>query len=266
MKSVTSNSSIGLLLFLLAISFAGCSGDDLDPITLKDQQESTIYLYLSDYGMNTGSSFLLQGGDGDYSVKSSDAKIVVAEMISPFDLRLLSVGIGEATVTITDNSQNILILNIQVDYQTHNLPRIEELDVTIAGNDLTENEKKAIREKQLARIPVKPGGGYKFIFTDFVNKKGKAIIYTDTFGSDGIETTFEYKEFESPYVPGASSFGYEVMIGNEKRIFFLGMLNFPPPIGSRFALIEDVTQEVQVEFPKAEKVYASQIFPPIIHG
>ena len=135
-----------------------------------------------------------------------------------------------------------------------------ERDVTIFGDDLTENEKIEIREKQLAEIPVKAGGGYKFIYTDAAGRKGKAVIYADTFGSDGIETTFEEKEFESPYTPNVFSSGYEIVIGNEKRIFIFGALGVP-------ALIrEDVTPKVQVEYPQAKLVYTSQILRSRIYG
>ncbi|MCL1937756.1 MAG: hypothetical protein FWF52_05095 [Candidatus Azobacteroides sp.] len=262
MKSGKAKSLIGVLLALFIISFAGCSSDNLSPITLKSQDDTTIYMRLTYFTIENGYIFPLQGGDGSYSVKSNNDKIVTAEMASPVDLHLMPIDIGETTVTITDNSQNILILNIRVDYETRNCV-VRSCDVTIFGDDLAENEKKEIREKQLAEIPVKVGGGYKFIYTDAPARKGKAVIYADTFGSDGIETTFEEKEFESIYVPNAVSRGYEIVIGNEKRIFIFAASGVP----SLIELREDVTPKVQVEYSLAELVYTSQIIyapsPPI---
>lgn len=242
------------------IFFACSDDDDLKPITLKDREETTISLY---YPNNTGYSFPIEGGDGNYSVKSSDNDVVKAEMISPFDFGLEIVGIGETTVTVTDNSQNSLTLNVVVDYESHSFA-IKQHDVTVVGDDLTENEKKAIREAELTRIPVKVGGGYKFIFTDLENGKGKAVIYTDTFGSTGMESTFEYKIFENEDEPSLKARGYEVIINNEKRAFILDRYN-PSVVTKRFsenvtmALMEDVTLEVQQEYPKAETVYSSQV-------
>ncbi|MCL1942374.1 MAG: pilus assembly protein N-terminal domain-containing protein [Candidatus Azobacteroides sp.] len=263
MESGKAKNLTGVLLSLFIISFAGCSNDDLSPITLKGQDNTTLTIRLTDFTSENGYSFPLQGGDGSYSVKSSNDKIVTAEMISPVDLRLIPINIGETTVTITDNSRNILILNIQVDFATQDIV-IRERTVTIFGEGLTENEKKAITEEQLAQIPVKVGGGYRFIFTDVVGKKGKAVIYTDTFGSDGIETTFEYKEFESIYAPDVVSHGYEVVINNEKRIFILGIYQGQSTSSYRVALMEDVTPKVQVEYPQAESVYTAQLISPRI--
>ncbi|MDR2920235.1 MAG: hypothetical protein LBV72_12840 [Tannerella sp.] len=251
---------IAAVLTTGTIFFACSDDDDLKPITLKYLEDTTISLY---YPNNTGYSFPVEGGDGHYSVKSSDNDVVKAEMISPIDFRLEIVGIGETTVTVTDNSQNSLTLNVVVDYESHSFA-IKQHDVTVVGDGLTENEKKAIREAQLARIPVKVGGGYKFIFTDPENGKGKAIIYTDTFGGTGIETTFECKMFEYKNDPLLQARGYEIVINNEKRTFILDRYT-PTVVIKRYsenvtmALMEDVTLEVQLEYPKAETVYSSQV-------
>jgi hypothetical protein len=271
MKSVKTTGLTGVLIFLFLVSLAGCSDDKMQPITLMYEEDTSLKLYLGGEGKY---NFPLRGGDGSYTVKSSNDKIVTAEMQSSIDLLITVKDLGEAIVTITDNSQNILVLNIQVDYSTETIV-IRELDVTIVGDDLTEDEKKAIREKQLARIPVKVGGGYQFINMEYESDpyswKGKAIIYTDIFGSDGIETTFESIRLDSrPIIPATSSGGYEMIIENEKRLFLFGnynpsylsiqsvILRTSPVEKTTSALIEDVTSIVQIEYPKAELVYTAQ--------
>jgi len=270
MESVKSKGLLVTLLFLFIFGIVGCSDENLTPITLTNQEGTTINLTPEEeYNL------YLQGGDGSYSVQSSNDKIVIAEMISHVELRLMAIGTGETTVIITDNSQNILILNVQIDYRTLNFV-VTECYVTIRGDDLTENEKNAIREKQLAQIPVKVGGGYKFIFTEVANQKGKAIIYTDTFDSNGIETTFEFKAAINQGESGSIPPAFEVIIDNEKRVFFLdssgnysqsnqmitqrALRESPPP--RIFALQEVVTPKVQIEYPKAEFVFTSQVVIP----
>lgn len=250
-----------LFLFLLSLCLLSCSDDDnIKPITLKDQDETTIRLW---YPTNTGYSFPLQGGDGHYSVKSGNDKVVIAEMISSIDLSLKAVGIGETTVTITDNSQNTLTLIINVTYETERFV-VKKNDIIVLGGDLTDNEKKAIREKYIAEIPVKVNGGYEFIFTDLPNRKGKAIVYADNIGNDGIETTFEIKEIVDNSIPESTKWGYEVVINNEKRLFVQG--RYVPSTKSidptPIALMEDITQKVKKEYPKAELVYTSQVYRP----
>ncbi|MFV0535890.1 MAG: hypothetical protein ACK5M3_00795 [Dysgonomonas sp.] len=241
-------------MFILSVLFFSCSDDNTIPITLKDKEGTTIrltYLNENEY------SFPLQGGDGNYSVKSNDDKVVKAKMISAIDFRLTIIAVGETTVSITDNSQNTLVLNVVVDYLTNKFVIVKH-NIEIVGGDLTENEKQAIKEKYLAEIPVKVGGGYKFIYTDVFNES-KAVIYPDTYGDKGIETTFTIKELEN--VEGVKAGAYEVAIQEEKRVFVLQRY-YPSTkmtVSYPVALIEDITKKVQTEYPKAELVFTSQV-------
>lgn len=107
---------IGVLFFI--ICFTGCNDDDkLNPIELKDITETNItILFNTETPVHT---YTLQGGDGNYKIKSENSEIVTAELISPINFRLEAKSIGEATVTITDNSQNILKLSIYIKYESH---------------------------------------------------------------------------------------------------------------------------------------------------
>lgn len=253
MKHSKLSTLVTLLLFL--VTFNACNDDEeLKPITLKDNEDiTTINLKFPDIEGN-GYSFPLQGGDGYYSVLSDNKDVVTAEMISSIDLKLNIIGLGKTTVTITDNSNNILVLTVTVNYEIHRY-KIKEQSVEIKGDDLTQNEIKAIKEKQLANIPVKVGGGYEFIFTDLANNKGQVIIYSETFGIEGKEYPFELKKIKSPIIPESSNWGYEVTINDEKRTFIRGRyyntstrLEIIVPL----ALLEDVTDKVKEEYPKVE--------------
>lgn len=245
-----------LLVVFVIGGFIGCNDDDMEPITLKDRDVTTIKIYYTN--SEAEHTYTLQGGDGHYIVKTGSEDIVTAEMISSVDLRLRVAGLGKTTVTITDNSQNTLILNIEVSYEIRNHVIVKH-DVIIVGDDLTENEKKAIREKCLAEIPVKVGGSYQFIFSDPLNRKGEAIICTDALSSYRIETTFEFKEIED--IDNFYPWGYEIVLDNEKRVFIIGRY-YPSTRAYMIvptALMEDVTRKIQTEYPNAELVYTLQV-------
>lgn len=255
-------------LSVLLISLTSCNDDanDLLPITLRDKEDPNITILYR--GQELGLNYFLQGGDGIFSVQSGNDEVVSAKLILPNDLSLTIKGLGKTIVVVTDDSQNSLVLDVQVDYETHNWVVVRH-DVTIYGDDLTENEKKAIQKKLLTQIPVKVGGGYKFIHSDVPNNKGKAIIYPENYGYDGIEIPFEYKEIENKIFPESSPWGYEIemTIDNEKRFFVLGRYNPNPTttlatrmsMPEEIALKENVTEKVQIEYPKAELVYSSQV-------
>lgn len=249
-----------ILISAFLLGFISCSDDDNStPITIKDYEGALIRLIYPSSTEN-GISFILEGGDGNYSVKSGNDKIVTAVMLSATELCLKAISIGETIVTITDNANNILVLEIHTDYKTEGFI-VKKHDIRIVGGDLTDNEKKAISQKYLSEIPVGIDGGYQFIFTEMPNNKGKAIIYPKTFGSEGIESTFEIIKIENDDIPESNEWGYEVVINNEKRVFIQGKyyhstksMLIPP-----MALYENVTQNVQKEYPKAELAYTSQL-------
>lgn len=247
-----------ITLFTIGCIFVSCSDDDdTKPISLKNIEDTTISLF---YPNETKYSITIQGGDGNYSVKSANEEVVKAEMISAIDVSFTVIGLGETKVTITDNSQNSLVLTVIVDYETHKYI-VLKYDVRVEGGDLTENEKKAIIEKQLSKMPVKVGGGYKFIFTDMPNAKGKLIYYTDKYeGSKIEEIAFEGKEHDNPNFTGSFKWGYQFVLNNETRFLVFGRY-YPTTKSTEkvpAALMEDVTQEVKIEYPKAELVIVSQ--------
>lgn len=259
---------VAILLLNIGL-FVACSDDDnISPITLKDYEEVEPNINLV-YPAETGEyHFRIQGGDGNYSVTTNNPEIISPEIIqlsefsaSDINLKMKVLGIGNAKITITDKSQNSLILNVTADYLTQKFI-VKKHEITIIGGDLTENEKKAISEKHLADIPAKVNGGYKFIYTDRTNNRGITIIYPNMFGSEGIETSFEIKEVKNENYPEATTVsGYEVLFNNEKRIFVLDIYypstkDIGPVV---YALKENITQNVQIEYLKAELVYTSQV-------
>lgn len=249
----------GILSFLLTIGFVCCNDDNTDPVTIRHLEGNTISFVYPDN--DSKFTFEICGGDGVFTVKSGDDAIISVEMLSAVEFTLQPVGLGETTLTITDNSQNTLVINIKVDYARSTI-LIKGHDISISADNLTEIEKKAVEEQQLARIPVKAGGGYVFVFSGPSGLSGEVTIYPVTFGSEGIETTFEVREVPLEY-SSLSSMGYEIDINNEKRFFFIREYTSLKKswIAVPTALTEDVTDKVLKDYPMAENVcvYTSQV-------
>jgi hypothetical protein len=93
------------------IGFVGCNDDNgLEPITMTDREDLNIMMIYR--GEETSEYvFSLQGGDGNYSIRSGNREVVDAWMVTS-NLHFKPTGIGETIVTVTDNSQNALVLNI----------------------------------------------------------------------------------------------------------------------------------------------------------
>ena len=241
-----------ITLLLLGGTFYSCT----DNITIEDGETSLSLFYPS-----FDKIYTLKGGDHNYSIKSNSEEVVVVEMSSKSEFNVKVIGLGETTIMVTDKSKNTLDIDVNVGYQTIMYP-IGKLDITIMG-DLSEEEKKAISEKYLAKTPVKAKGGYKFVHSIAPYNKGIVTIYKDTYGNDGIETTFEFKSgncTEPPY--------YELLIDGEVRTF-RERISDPPNIDEmRFknemipltlSLVEDITEKVQLEYPNAKFVQTSQV-------
>jgi hypothetical protein len=111
--------SILIGVLSLVICFAGCDDDNLKPIELKDREGTSISIFFPN---SSWYSFSLQGGDGNYKIISENTEVVTAEMISSVDFRLEAKSIGEAKVIVSDNSQNILTLNVISDIKQERLP------------------------------------------------------------------------------------------------------------------------------------------------
>ena len=100
-------------------------------------------------------------------------------MISSCDISIKALALGEAIITVRDQSGNTLDIHVIVDYYTDNYI-VSKQDILLTG-DLKDSEKQTNKEKALATIPVKTGGGYKFIYTDAEIARGKVcLLYTSS--------------------------------------------------------------------------------------
>lgn len=241
--------------------FCTCDSDVvLTPIELINIEETTIGLI---YPNDIPIGYTIEGGDGNYSVISDNPEIVLPKIVQITDasatnknLILEAKSIGTTKITIKDNLQNSLVLDVRVDYLKLSY-QVEVHDILISGGDLTESEKNAISDEYLSEIPVNVHGGYTFIFTDINRTEGHALIYIDKFGNNEFITTFERKRIDN------NSYIYEIIIKDIKRSFRLSQSYYSPPLRMTMppalSFFEDITTIVKEKYPKVERARTEQV-------
>lgn len=251
-----------LLFVLCTFLVYSCTGDDdYTPISLKETESPNLNLQ---YPPARIYSYFLQGGDGNYTVSCNQPETVEAKIVSgdnPKDvaLSLKTLSRGDAVVTITDNSGNSLLVNVKVDYYTEAFV-VTDHDTFISG-DLSEAEKKEIKEKALSTIPVKKTGGYKFVYTDGSEAKGTVYMYKEKYGEKAVEGTFERKRTEASEETGINGYVlYELTFPDEKHS--LKMTGYQPSRTSvvvPIAFYEDVKDLFIADYPTLESVHTTQV-------
>ena len=211
-----------VLIFLCSLVISSCSNDELAPISLKNRETANIKL---NYPNNQTYSFPLQGGDGNYEISCDKPEIIETKMISSCDISIKALALGEAIITVKDQSGNTLDIHVIVDYYTDNYI-VSKQDIFLTG-DLKDSEKQTIKEKALATIPVKTGGGYKFIYTDAEIARGKVLVYQEKFGDKAII---------SEYIPSSRTSPIVLM-----------------------AFFEDLKKTFTIDYPTVEQVYTEQV-------
>lgn len=252
-----------VLFSLCTFLFSSCSEDSLAPISLQGMDNPSINLRYPRTGVY---DITVEGGDGNYTVVCDKPEIVEAKIITDANApaKLLSLKVldrGKAIVTITDNSQNSLVVNVTTDYLTERFV-VSQYDIEISG-DLRDSEKKEITEKALATVPVKRGGGYQFVFIDEESSTGKVLMYPEKFGGKAIEGTFK-TELTNIGPEGAEEIlypAYELTLPEGQRSF----LFYPYRRSARMsvtpvvAFYEDVKEMFIGDYPLAERVYTTQV-------
>ena len=209
--------SIICVLVLLFSTFVWTSCDkdsDGEPLSLHQIENNATKLY---YGSIGGVTII--GGDGNYSF-SCESPLLKAEMTYRNYISFEPLGVGDATVIIKDSSGESYLLKVTIAYKTEKMV-VAKLDATVVGDNMTVGNQKELKEKVLATIPVKVGGGYKFVYTegeDLDMTKGIVFLYPDKYGENGIEGTFEratVKESDGNY----SYTTYTLHYSNANRTF-----------------------------------------------
>lgn len=246
-----------LLILFSAFIFTSCDKDSDEPLSLDLIENNATKLY---YGSTGGVTIV--GGDGNYSF-SCESSLLKAEMTYSNYISFEPLGVGDVAVTIKDSSGDSYLLKVTIAYKTENIV-VSKLDVTVVGDNMTVGAQKELKEKALATIPVKVGGGYKFVYTegeelDLTN--GTVFIYTDKFGTDGIEGTFD-RVIVKGDDGSLSSLVYTLHYSDMNRTFIF--MEYEGVTGQTSELravqfAEDLKEQYQNAYPNVEQVYSSQV-------
>ena len=170
--------------------------------------------------------------------------------------------LGEAIITVRDQSGNTLDIHVIVDYYTDNYI-VSKQDILLTG-DLKDSEKQTIKEKALATIPVKTGGGYKFIYTDAEIARGKVLVFQEKFGDKAIEGSFERKsnEIENEQWGTRHIISFDLTLPEQPKRTFIISEYIPSSRTSPIVLMaffEDLKKTFTIDYPTVEQVYTEQV-------
>lgn len=145
----------GLLLLLLFIT--SCNQEDIEPITLQYVENNSIAMV---YPNTENHSISIKGGDGKYSASCNNVPVLEVELVQEKKMILLKPqSIGDAIVTITDESGYSYLLNVNIFYSEQNL-RVDKQDVIVIGDKLSAVQKAEIQQKAILTLPVNVNGGF----------------------------------------------------------------------------------------------------------
>lgn len=250
------------ILFLAFSTFVwtSCNKDDNAPLALHLIENNTFELY---YGAQGGVTII--GGDGTYSF-SCNSPLLKAEMTHSNYILFKALGVGNALVTINDQSGNSYVLNVIVTYRTESF-LVMRTEATVTGDNLTLGAQKELKEKALATIPVKIGGGYQFTYTEYADQdttRGTVHVYPDAFGKESIEGSFEkiiVKASDGTYSYQLYRLRYQDTDHTFVQIPYQESPN--RSIGFRaYQFAEDLKERFLPDYPEVEQVYTSQIITP----
>ncbi|MDR2765077.1 MAG: hypothetical protein LBB90_08615 [Tannerella sp.] len=243
-----------------AISWLSCDQATHDTLSLHEVENNAVQLY---YGSKGGVT--ITGGDGKYSF-SCESPLLKAEMTHRNYILFEPLSVGDATVTIKDSSGEFYVLNVTITYRTEDCV-ISKLDVTVVGDAMTVAEQKELKAKALATIPVKAGGGYKFVYTggdELDETEGIVFIYPEKYGQDGIEGVFE-RVIVWHEVRKYSHITYTLHYDHISRTYIFMQYDEPTTKTSpleyvAFQFAEDLKEQYKIDYPNVEQVYTSQVF------
>ena len=172
---------------------------------------------------------------------------------------------GNATITVKDAAGQTATLHVSVEYWEQNW-EVEKYEVVVTGELLTEAEIKEIEKKALSSVPVKTGGGYRLVYTDYLNFKGDIYLYPEKRGDLSKKGAFEH--VHNAYVDGRT----KLVVTVDDKTFEFMLSYYDGNIGTtravvgpnhRGMLIENLTDKYKPEYNNLEKVTVHQIYKNI---
>lgn len=185
------------IILAASILFLAACKDDYNPIYLINVTDHTQItdgiVKLSSF--NTGEKYLIRGGEGNYTIRNENEKIVDYRYDGD-TLTLIPVSIGEACTIIADRSGNSYTLSISVNNPEENY-LVDSLSAEVEGDDLTKGEEAELQARIAQDAPVQVGGRFLFTYTDASLAYGDVKLFPGPTGNYAIglfERSLKYME------------------------------------------------------------------------
>ena len=211
-----------LCFLLMPVLLVSCNDeeDSLQPIRLEDENPNVIFnnedpaITLLAYRMEDH-TYLIRGGAGRYTVQSSDEQVATA-MCDDSRLTVHPVGVGRATIIISDEADQYYYLSVKVGYPYYQYAVIDRR-VALQGESLSAEDKDAL-EQEMLNAPTGPAqiGNYGFIYQDEGSTQGTLLM-------SAARYAFEAQE----RIPLDTPFDLEVNTtdGFHRQFFFHGFMH-----------------------------------------
>lgn len=260
---------ITFVLLFLAVCLGGCNDEENEPLRFDLSEDSgntlSIYFPRNESDGSAGSVTIL-GGDGNYTTYCDNPDVLKLDMKYSNAFVLYPQNWGTANVIATDGAGKSVVLQVNVIKETETYS-IALLDVLISDDgNLTDNQKKAIREEARTLSLVKSvGGGYRLVRDDPENaNRGTLYLYPNDMEKeeDCVKGSFVYLEEQEENMNWRWIFNIK---GKEHRIGYMLYQPTETKSVSSFmiqsvivALVEDVTSQLSTQYPGVT-VYTLQV-------
>lgn len=221
----------------ILLGFTACNDEDYAPIELQvlneEVQIENNTLQLNAFSL--GESFGIIGGNGRYVIENKNENIVDYRY-DGHTLKFIPVGVGTATVIISDFAGNKMTLTIEVSNPTA-LFKVIRVESKAYGDDMTGNQMKTLEKQILEDAVMKTGGDILLTYTNKEYSMGSVTIHPTSAGRPIVGT------FKQTHKTSASQVPYqelEIRMADSSIITWQ-ILNYEEEPGHEMLLQEDVT-------------------------
>ena len=233
------------------LGFTSCNDEDYAPINLEAISGEGFLqnniLQLDAY--SPGESFYIIGGNGRYMIDNQSKDIIQYEYDGN-TIKFIPVGVGEATVMISDHVGNKMTLTIQVKNHTvsYKVVKVENTECKVK-EDMTVGQLNELRKKIVDQSLMKVGGDVLFTYTDREQSMGSITIHPTVSGHPISGIFRQENKFSGQQVPYQI---FKITLADNSEITW-NLLNNTAEAGKEMLLQEDVTNLYKGTYPQLEK-------------
>ena len=233
----------------LLIGFTACNDEDYAPIQLQvlNSQEQLDNNTFQLNAFSEGESFAIIGGNGRYVIENKNQDIIDYRYDGN-TLNIIPVGVGTATIIISDHAGNQMTLTIEVSNPTTAF-KVVAVNAEAYGDSMTGGDMKLLGKQILDEALMKIGGDMLFTYTNKENSMGSVAIHPTPAGHPVVGTFKQEQKFSGSNVPYQE---FEIHLA-DNRVITWQLLNYTTEVEKEMLLQEDVTPIYATKYPALEK-------------